>query len=420
MSHQITRRCCMLSAAGAAAVALSHRSAHAADLPTAPVAITKCKTYNTNDVVSALSVMFDQLGGLGGLVNGKTVAIKVNLVGDNVGRIGNDPPELSHWTHPAVIGATAYLLGRAGARRIRIVECCGATGDAFATYVAGAGWNPNDILNAAPNVEFENTNGLGSGTAYARLTCPPNSYIFPGYDVNHSYADCDVFVSMPKMKEHRWFGVTLSMKNVYGITPLTIYGDEADVNAPGTSVDGTRVLVMHNGSRAPCLTAPQEKNPQSPRDATYRLPRIIAEIVAARPVHLAIIDGIESMAGGEGPWYPSVRRVSPGVLLAGLNPATTDAVAMAVMGFDPAAARGTAPFEGSDNFLDFAGEIGVGTRDLTRIDVRGASIQDARFDFRTAGLRVDSVANAASYASGSVAPGEIVSLSGMALGPLWL
>ncbi len=74
------------------------------------------------------------------------------------------------------------------------------------------------------------------------------------------------------------------------------------------------------------------------------------------------------------------------MLVAGLNPVTTDSVAMAVMGFDPMADRGTPPFEDCDSFLRFAGELGLGTRDLQGIEVLGASIDEARFDFRGAGL----------------------------------
>jgi hypothetical protein len=174
------------------------------------------------------------------------------------------------------------------------------------------------------------------------------------------------------------------MKNCYGMTPLTIYGDSAGVDKPGAEATGTRVSILHNGAREPSLSAPQEIDPASPRAGEYRIPRIVADIVSARPVDLAIIDGIRTIAGGEGPWYPNVRPVSPGVLLAGRNPVTTDAVALAVMGFDPLAARGTAPFEGCDSFLAFGEELGIGTRDLSRIEVRGASIASVAFDFRNA------------------------------------
>ena len=55
---------------------------------------------------------------------------------------------------------------------------------------------------------------------------------------------------------------------------------------------------------------------------------------------------------------------------------------MAVMGFDPMADRGTVPFEDGDNSLRLAEELGVGTRDLKRIEVIGTPIAEARFDIR--------------------------------------
>ena len=90
-----------------------------------------------------------------------------------------------------------------------------------------ANWDPSMILNAAKLVEFENTNYLGNGKQYSRFKVPNGGHMFPAYDLNHSYADCDVFVSIAKMKEHATAGVTLSMKNCFGITPCTIYGDGA-------------------------------------------------------------------------------------------------------------------------------------------------------------------------------------------------
>ena len=59
---------------------------------------------------------------------------------------------------------------------------------------------------------------------------PGGGLVYPAYDLNHSYEDCDVFVSLAKLKEHYSAGVTLSMKNCFGITPCTIYGDAAPVD----------------------------------------------------------------------------------------------------------------------------------------------------------------------------------------------
>jgi uncharacterized protein (DUF362 family) len=112
------------------------------------------------------------------------------------------------------------------------------------------------------------------------------------------------------------------------------------------------------------------------------VPRIVTDLVAARPVHLAIVDGIKTMTGGEGPWVRAdLKPVAPGVLVAGLNPVSTDAVAMAVMGFDPMASRGTPPFESCDSTLELAEAAGLGTRDLKRIAVLGTPIAQAKFDF---------------------------------------
>jgi hypothetical protein len=115
------------------------------------------------------------------------------------------------------------------------------------------------------------------------------------------------------------------------------------------------------------------------------VPHIVADMVAARPIDLAIIDGIESMAGGEGPWIRSklLRLVQPGVLIAGTNPVTTDAVATAVMGYDPRADRGTAPFTTCDNTLILAERHGVGTTDLNRIEVRGVPIAQALYRYES-------------------------------------
>jgi len=60
-------------------------------------------------------------------------------------------------------------------------------------------------------------------------------------------------------------------------------------------------------------------------------------------------------------------------------------VSMALMGFDPMADRGTPPFEQCDSTLRLAEDVGVGTRDLSRIEVAGVAIGDAKFDF--AGIR---------------------------------
>jgi uncharacterized protein (DUF362 family) len=111
------------------------------------------------------------------------------------------------------------------------------------------------------------------------------------------------------------------------------------------------------------------------------VPRITADLVAARPIDLAIIEGVESIAGGEGPWIKGLRLVRPGLLIAGTNPVTTDAVATALMGYNPQAPRGETPFRTCDNTMLLAERLGIGTTDLKRIEVLGAPVVQATYRF---------------------------------------
>jgi len=356
-------------------------TARAAPAPAGPVTVARCKTYDSAELLPTMGRMFDQVGGLGRLVNGKTVAIKINLTGAPTYRLGRAPLEETHYTHPAVVAAAARLMAQAGARRIRILESPWSTAEKVEEYLLEANCDPRVILAAAPIVEFENTNYLGQGKKYSRMTVPSGGYIYPAFDLNHSYEDCDVFVSIGKMKEHATAGVTLSMKNCFGLTPATIYGQGAGLDEPSLKPQGGRSMV-HAGNRQPSRSAPPEKDPSTPRQAGYRVPRTVVDLISARPIHLAIVEGIKTMTGGEGPWIrEQLTAVSPGVLIAGLNPVNTDAVAMSVMGFDPMADRGTPPFETCDSTLRLAEDAGVGTRDLHRIELLGARVEDVRFDF---------------------------------------
>ena len=324
--------------------------------------------------------MFDQIGGLGRIVRGKTVAVKINLTGDTTYRLGYLPLEDTHYTHPQVIGAAVHLMGKAGARRIRVLESPWATSDPVEEVVLQANWEPRDILGAAANVEFENTNCLGRARKYSRMMCPRGGYVYPGFDLNHSYQDCDVFVSIAKMKEHVTAGVTLSMKNCFGIAPVTIYGDAAGVDEPAIEPRSGRGP-FHAGNRAPSKSAPQEIDPKSPRQEGYRVPRIVTDLCSARPIDLAIVEAVRTMTAGEGPWIENATGVSPGVIVAGTNCVNTDAVSMAVMGYDPMGDRGTPPFEECDSTLRLAEDVGLGTRDLKKIELVGVPVADARFDF---------------------------------------
>ncbi len=112
------------------------------------------------------------------------------------------------------------------------------------------------------------------------------------------------------------------------------------------------------------------------------------DLVAARPIHIAIIDGIETQtATGATVLDPGshrqIRQVKPGVLVAGFNPVAVDAVGAAVMGFDPLAPKGKAPFENCDNMLQLAAEAGLGVCDLGKIEIAGAPLKTVQLAFRS-------------------------------------
>jgi uncharacterized protein (DUF362 family) len=356
------------------------RAAGSSDAPAAPVSIAKCASYD-EDITAKLGGMFDQLGGLEKLVRDKTVTIKLNMTGSPSQKVQGLAPALTHYTHPKLVGAAAYHLGRAGAKRIRFVESPWAFAGPLEEVMLDSGWNPRALLSAAKGVEFENTNAIGKSKSYARFKVPQNPYMYPAYDLNRAFEETDVFVSMAKLKNHDTCGVTLSLKNCFGNLPASIYGDDSGVDEPNESPKSGRLAVGHNGKRQPAKSAPQELHFGANHDPGYRVPHIVADLVAARPIHLAIIDGVETIAGGEGPWIRGVRVVKPGILLAGLNPVCTDAVATAAMGYDPRSQRGTAPFKTCDNIMLLAEGHGVGTTDLKRIEVRGVSIEQAMYKF---------------------------------------
>jgi uncharacterized protein (DUF362 family) len=270
------------------------------------------------------------------------------------------------------------MLSEAGARRIRFVESAAVTIPVEQVFGA-AGWDMAS-LRAVRGVEFENTRNLGEGTRYARLAVPDGGRLFSSFEVNHSYAETDVFVSLCKMKEHATAaGITLSMKNLFGITPNSLYGADGQ----GENRLGYRGTIHGKGEGWKQLL-PGEKPGFENEPVGVRVPRTIVDQNLARPVHLAIVDGIRTIRGGEGWWNGGISPTAPGVIVAGWNPVSTDAVAAAVMGFDPRAPHFTAPFELRENHLLIAEQAGIGTADLSRIDVRGARISDVRTPFRTA------------------------------------
>jgi len=350
----------------------------------AKVAIVSCKTYDGPEVLAAFDQAFSLLGGIPSLVSGKTVTVKINLTSDGTyGELFGRPAGESYITHGATAIALATWLFANGAQTVRFVDSAPFLLP-LDQVLAIARWDVAALL-ALGNVELENTRNLGSGSQYAKLSVSGSGYLFSYFELNHCYHDTDVFISLCKLKQHLTAGVTLSMKNVFGSTPNALYGQDAG------SEDATlwRGPLHGNGTADWTGINPPGANTSTPPvDAGSRIPRIVADINAARPVHIGIVDGITSMSGGEGPWAPNAAATFPGILIAGLNAVSTDAVGVALMGYsNPRANRGTPPFAGCDNHLLLAEQNGIGTADLSAIDVRGLTIQQAVYPYPQALLR---------------------------------
>jgi uncharacterized protein (DUF362 family) len=343
--------------------------------PANRVAIVRCREYSSFE--KGLSSGFDQIGGIEGMVRGKTVALKLNLTGNPK----NFPlsSALPYRTNGATVAKTVYLLAKAGAARVRIIESFfPATQDPalWARY----GLDVKAINNLGTKVEWENVQNLGNYRKYVRIKVPWGGYMYPAYHINEAFTQCDVYASLSKLKNHWIAGVTMSMKNNFGDTPCSLYGSDcgASGNEHPTKERGD---VLHAGTTKAPAGVDAELHPDSPRDPGYRVPRILVDQAGIRPIDLAIVDGVETVRGGEGPWLQGLEKMSPGVIIVGRNPVSTDAVGMAVMSYDVNADRGQSCFIRGDNSLKLAEAAGLGTRDLSRIDVAGLSIKDARIDF---------------------------------------
>jgi uncharacterized protein (DUF362 family) len=246
---------------------------------------------------------------------------------------------------------------------------------------AGYGFVLPDFRSAMGNrVRFENTRNRGRHGSYALVKVPGGGELAGGWQVNRTYADTDVLVSLAKLKSHVSGGVTGGMKNLFGVPPSSLYGDDLGADPDENAVE-YRTNTMHNCSHAPRTAAGFRGTVQG--DHGYNVPRFIVDLSAAFPIHLVVIDGISTIQSAEGWWIGSTVSVTrPGLLIAGRNPVCTDSVAAAVMGFEPDAPDRTWPFVNGTNYLAMARRKGLGENRVSELEVAGLSLAKARFQFQ--------------------------------------
>ena len=310
--------------------------------PSSPVAIQRCESFEPKLVRRKMEAALDSIGGIDRLVGNKTVAIKVNLTGMEWKPFAGMPAYESYQTHPHTVGALCAILNDAGAH----------------------------------TVTFEDIRNKGKFPSYSRFKVPWGGFIYPAFDLNQRFEKTDVLVSLSKLKQHACAGVTMTIKNMFGITPCSLYGNDA----PDENALTHRTKMFHSGRTQPPAGVPQELDHGLEPHWKYRIPRITADVYGARPIDLTVIDGIRTISGGEGYWNRGVAIQEPKILLAGRNGVCTDAVGTAAMGFNPQADHMAHPFPG-ENHLRFLASKGLGTNDPRRIEVVGLPLEKAVYPF---------------------------------------
>ena len=141
-------------------------------------------------------------------VKDMTVLLKPNLV-------GFDPQGIMN-THPAVIAAARESFLRLGASRVLVGDGPAMDRDTHA------------ILESVRLREF--TGALGNDFCdlniddVERVQLPTAASKLKELFLPKTVLGVDLLVSMPKLKTHHWAGVTLSLKNMFGVVPGSCYG----------------------------------------------------------------------------------------------------------------------------------------------------------------------------------------------------
>jgi uncharacterized protein (DUF362 family) len=276
---QITRRKALM--ASAAALAAARCSAPAAShevrkFPVSNVSIVKAPDYTMGiyDTIYRLVDSFDMD------LRGKRIVLKPNLVEFDSRTAIN--------THPMVIHATYEAFRRLGAWEVIIAEGPGhRRGTLDLADAAG-------YFDAVPGFEKMFTDLNLDYVAERRVTNPVSA--LESLYLPHTVLDCDLLVSLPKMKTHHWAGATLAMKNLFGLVPGGVYGWPKNV--------------LHWAG----------------------IPEAIVDIHHLFPRQFAIVDGIVGMEGN-GPIQGTPKAA--GLLVAGSDVVAVDATCCRIMGIDP-------------------------------------------------------------------------------------
>lgn len=355
--------------------------AESAGPPRKPVTVQLCKRYAYPAVRESLAAMFDELGDVRALVKNRFVTVKLNLVNTSAKSVGGIPLPLSVTAHPFVALAAGSLFTEYGAKRVTFCDQLPFEELGPAAF-EGYGYDFGEFSREMDGkVRFENTRNLGHYKSYDMVKVPGGGHLADAWEVNKTYTETDVLVSIAKLKSHVSGGVTLGMKNLYGVPPSSLYGDDLG-DEPDEKATGYRGRTMHECSREPLTSSRTFTGRSKLGEHGFNVPRLICDLNAAFPIQLTVIDGISAIQNAEGWWLGSIVTLAhAGLLIAGRNPVCTDAAAAAMMGFDPDAGEFQTPFNNGSNHLALAREKGLGENRIENIEIGGIGLEKARFAY---------------------------------------
>lgn len=171
------------------------------------------------------------------------------------------------------------------------------------------------------------------GTAHpvVWVATPAGGRMFRKYPVPQCTAEADAMVSVQKLKNHLFAGVTLCLKNLFGLMPIQPAG-----------------------------------RPRGYYHHLVRMPYVFADLGRIFDPALNILDGLVCQAGEE--WGKGENPRICNTLIAGDQVIATDACAAHLMGHDPQADWLTPPFYRDRNTLLVAAQGGFGAVDLKEIE----------------------------------------------------
>ena len=137
-------------------------------------------------------------------------------------------------------------------------------------------------------------------------------------------------VTVAKLKSHKFMGVTLCVKNLFGLPPIT-------------RPDGRHRSYYHH---------------------LVRLPYVLTDLALITNPALNVIEALTGQSGSE--WGGDGRICN--TLIAGDHPISTDVCGAWLMGLDPASDWPAPPFHRDRNHFLIAAQRGFGTVDLGAVD----------------------------------------------------